>query len=126
MRLYNSPDPKRDGEDGESVSRPLQWGWILAIAAAAGCARPITYTETVQGPPGWPQGTLGAIAFGGGNNAVKLTLTFDGSTGDVVAFHVPRTSQAVNDGVGFQILTGTSAACRPPRQARSPRSGSPG
>ena len=73
--------------------------------------RNVTYTETVYNfAQGWPQGSLGAVAFGGSSAHpnVNLVFTFDGNTADIVPFHVKTSKPAVNDGVGFEIIRGTA------------------
>ncbi len=98
----------------QSVTRAFQ----VNNSAAAG--QPVTYTLTVFNfDPGQPAGSLGNITFGGTNpNApnfnVNLVFTFSGNTADVVAYTAPRpgkpncTNHAVNDGSGFEIISGTA------------------
>lgn len=84
---------------------------LLAGAAAlalSACGTPITYTETITGPPGWPSGSLGTVGFGGNNRQAKLVFTLEGNTMNVVPFNVKTTKHAVNDGVGFETIVGTA------------------
>jgi len=97
-------------ESGKFTPRSTARSFVVAN----GVGRPVTYTETVYSiVPGWPAGKLGDITFGGtGADAryprVNLVFTFEGNTNDVVSFYVPRTSDSVQDGVGFEIVAGTA------------------
>ncbi len=77
--------------------------------------QPVTYTETILNhTPGWPQGTLGSLAFGGTSPHpnVNLVFVFEGNTADVVPFHVPASCGSncpgFKDGDGFEIIAGTA------------------
>jgi hypothetical protein len=76
---------------------------------------PIAYREVITGPPGWPSGTLGAVAFGGASGNVKLILSLVGNTANVVPFAVPSPAHAsdpdigINDGTGFENVVGAAS-----------------
>jgi len=53
----------------------------------------------------------GNLAFGGtsAHANVNLIFTFEGNTNDLVYYHVPTSLPGVNDGDGYEIITGTAS-----------------
>jgi hypothetical protein len=89
--------------------------WFGRFMKATGT--PVTYTEVITGPTGWPSGTLGGISFPPPGDSTILTLTFSGNTANVVPFFAPRGCQpncpqdGINDGEGFfHLATGNEVA----------------
>jgi hypothetical protein len=89
--------------------------------SSTSAGRAVTYTMTVFAwEPGFPAGTLGDVSFGGTfpgggavppspNRNVNLIFTFEGNTNDVVPYSVKADHKGVNDGKGFEIITGEAS-----------------